>query len=430
MKRETFRKENCAGLEVTQIPNKTIVLPFDEATYPEFMTDNSAFKNHVQAWIDTHPELFPETIHGGWSLHGFTRESVKQGIRIRRIVTKDDGEVWQIRPAFVMPYMTCDTATAEKILFLQKWAPAWALAHAFEKDVMTIHRLTNHMGRYNLVGTTVKQADTLPKDVGADEKHGTLSGETVYCATTVAEQCFLGASVSIGAGEEELTTAYRQFQREAQQIQPDYQPETVNTDGWQATMNAWRTLFPSICLIQCFLHAILGIRNVATKATKALYATIVEQAWDAYAATTKRSFSQRLRRLREWGEKLKDSPLKSKLLKLCQKKAKFLPAYDFPQCLRTSNMIDRLMRGMDKYLFAHQGFHGTLVSAEYGIRSYCVLTNFRPSTYNPIVGDINRNCDSPFTRLNGFTYHTCWLQNMLIATSGQAIYQFQHKKVG
>lgn len=195
-------------------------------------------------------------------------------------------------------------------------------------------------------------------------------------------------------------------------------------------MNAWRTLFPSICLIQCFLHAILSIRNVATKATQALYNSIVEQAWDAYAAKTKRSCSQRLRRLREWGETLNDSPLKTKLLKLCQNKAGFLLAYDFPQCLRTSNMIDRLMRGMDKYLCAHQGFHGTLVSAEYGIRASCLLTNFRPSLYNPVVGNRNQNCTSPFTQLNGFTYHPCWLQNMLVATSGQAIYRFRYKKVG
>jgi hypothetical protein len=430
MKREIFRKDQSAGLDVIHVPNKTIVLPFDEQTYLEFIEDKPAYKAYVQAWIDAHPELFPETIHEGWSLYGFTRESVKQGIRVRRIVTRADNEVWYLRPAFVMPYMTCDTATAEKILFLTKWAPAWALAHVFERDVMTIHRLTNRMGRYNIVGTTVKQADTLPKDVGADEKHSTISGEKVSIATTVAEQCFLGASVSVGAGEEELTDAYKQFQREAQQVQPDYQPDTVNTDGWQATMKAWRTLFPSICLIQCFLHAILGMRHVATKATKALYDTIVEKAWAVYQAETKRSCSQRLRRLREWGGTLTASPLKTKLLKLCEKKAGFLPAYDFPTCLRTSNMIDRLMRGMDKYLFAQQDFHGTLVSAEYGIRSYCVLTNFRPSMYNPIANYKSRDCDSPFKRLNGFTYDDCWLQNMLVATSGQAMYRFRHKKLG
>jgi len=429
MTRKTFCKATQPGLEVSQIPNKTIVLPFDEETYPEFLTDNAAYKAYVQSWIDEYPELFPETIGEGWSLNGFTRESAKQGIRLRRILTTADREVWHIRPAFVMPYMTCDTATAEKLLFLRKWVPVWALAHVFEYDGMFIHRVTLQMGRYSLVGTTIKQPETLPTDVAADEKQTSISGETVHVATTVAKHCFLGASISPGAGETELTEAYRQFQREAQQVQPDYQPETVNTDGWQATMNAWSRLFPSICLIRCFLHAVLGIRNAATTATIAWYRRILDRVWDVYGATTKRQFSQRLRRLHEWGKSLHESALKTALLKLCQKKAGFLPAYDFPTCLRTSNMVDRLMRGMDKYLFAHQGFHGTLVAAEYGIRAYGLLTNFRPSPYNPRQGEANRNCASPFTQLNKKTYHECWLHNMLIATSGQAIYRFRYKKV-
>jgi hypothetical protein len=295
---------------------------------------------------------------------------------------------------------------------------------------MMVYRLKTHMGRYNMVGTTVKNPADIPTDLGADEKHSRISGEKVYIATTVGNNCFLGASVSQGAGEADLTHAYGQFQQEAHQVQPAYQPNTVNTDGWKATMNAWLALFPKVCILQCFLHAILGIKQVATKLTQPLYRTIVENAWQVYQGETKRSFSQRLRRLREWGLTLNDSPLKTKLLKLCEKTSGFLPAYDFPHCLRTSNMIDRLMKGMDRYLFAKQYFHGTLISAEYGIRSYCLLSNFRPAISNPIAGYKSRDRGSPFEHMNGFTYHDCWLQNMLIATSRQAIYRFQHKQVG
>lgn len=429
MTRTTFCKDTHPGVEVSEISNKTLVLPFDEPTYPDLLADQSAYKASVQRWIDEHPELFPDTIGDGWTLHGFTRESAKQGLRQRRIMTTSDREVWQIRPAFVMPSMTCDSATAEQILFLRKWAPAWALAHAFHTDVMFIHRLTFQMGRYRLVGTTVKQSEMIPNDVGADEKHTTLSGEKVYAATTVGDDCVLGASISPGAGEADLTDAYRQFQREAQQVSPTYQPETVNADGWKATTNAWRSLFPSMCVIQCFLHAVLRIRNAATTATMAWYTRIVERVWEAYAATSTRQFSQRLRRLREWGKSLHERTLKTALLKLCRDRDGFAAAYDFPTCLRTSTMVDRLMRGMDRYLCAHQGFHGTIVSAEYGIRSYCLLTNFRPFCSNPLAGGVRHECESPFTRLNGFSYHTSWLQNMLVATSGQAIYRFQHKKV-
>ena len=42
MQRETFRKDTIAGLTVTQVPNKTIVFPFQEDTYEEFIDDKSA----------------------------------------------------------------------------------------------------------------------------------------------------------------------------------------------------------------------------------------------------------------------------------------------------------------------------------------------------------------------------------------------------
>jgi hypothetical protein len=429
MTRTTYAHTKNATLEVVACANKRIILPFDETTYPDVLRHRHTYKAFLTEQFHAHPELFPSTMGDGWSLYGFTAPSTKQGIRLRRIQTKADGEVWQIHPSFLMPYMTCDTATADDILFLAKWAPDWALARVFKKDVMTIYRLRTSLGRYNLVGTTVKAPDSLPPDVVADEKQSTISGEPVYIATTVGHDCFLGASISSSAGEAELTTAYQQFQQEAQQVQPAYQPETVNTDGWQATMNAWKTLFPQICVIQCFLHAVLGLKQVATKASQSLYQQIADLAWQVYHATTKRSFAQRLRRLREWGTSLPVSPLKGKLLKLCAKKAGFLPAYDFPTSLRTSNMIDRLMQGLDKYLFAKSYFHGTLASAERSIRAYCLLTNFRPTTYNPIAHLKGRDQDAPFERLNGFTYHNNWLHNLLIATSRQEIYRFQQKKL-
>jgi hypothetical protein len=430
MKRETYCPEDIKGLDMIPVANKTIILPFEEATYEELITDKAAYRAFIMEQMHHHPELFPPRMKDGWSFYGLTRPSEKQhGLRLRRILTKADREVWQIHPSFMMPYMTCDTETADNIVFLAKWAPDWALARVYKKDVMMIYRLRTHMGRYNIVGTTVKTPAKLPTDLGADEKHSRISGEKVYIATTVGHGCFLGGAVSQGAGESDLTDAYGRFQREAQQVQPDYHPHTVNTDGWKATMKAWQALFPKVCVIQCFLHAVLGIRNVATKATKALYDDIIENAWHVYEAKTKRSFAQRLRRFREWGDTLKESPLKTTLQKLCAKKAGFLPAYDFPDCLRTSNMIDRLMKGMDRYVFAKQYFHGTLVSAEYGIRAYCLLSNFRPYAYNPANGLPHEETRSPFTELNGFSYHRCWLQNMLIATSRQGIYRFQHKQL-
>lgn len=144
---------------------------------------------------------------------------------------------------------------------------------------MSIYRSKIQFGRYNIVGTTVKDSSNIPKDLAADEKHGWISGEKIYAAITVGENCYLGASISPTASEKDLTEAYGQFKSEVRSVNPHYAPDTVNTDGWFATMNAWLNNFVNIVIIGCFLHAVLKIRNVCTKATKDLYNEIAEKVW-------------------------------------------------------------------------------------------------------------------------------------------------------
>jgi hypothetical protein len=111
----------------------------------------------------------------------------------------------------------------------------------------------------------VKHADKLPEHLLADEKHSRICGNKAYIACTVAQECVLGASISLSASEQGLTDAYRDFKDEACELDPDYQPETVNILGyakdWFATQAAWQALFPGIIVILCFLHAFLKIRD-------------------------------------------------------------------------------------------------------------------------------------------------------------------------
>ncbi len=130
--------------------------------------------------------------------------------------------------------------------------------------------------------------------------------------------------------------------------------------------------------------------------------------WNVYAAGTKKSFSQRIRRLREWAEKnLKEGAILSKIHSLCNKKASFLQAYDHPGARRTSNMTDRLMRWQDEYLFNRKYFHGSYESAELAIRSWAILRNFQPYCTR-ITGD-KTELTSAAERLNGFRYSDNWL---------------------
>lgn len=425
MKRATYDKDTKIDKETT--PNKKIILIISKEDYQKVLTDNYLFKKCLLSQYSDYPELFPVSFGADkWSLYGYVPASKKQNIRLRRIKLSD-GSIWQVYPSFIMPYMTCSTKDASRYLFLLNWCPYWALTKVFGGNDMFYYRLHRHFGGYNMVGTTVKTAEEIPVDLLADEKHGKISGQKVYLAMTCAKDCFLGASISGTASEEDLTKSYGSFKEEAVSINKDYKPETVNTDGWFATMNAWKNIFPLITILQCFLHAVLKIKNVATKVTEDIYRNIVEQAWNAYKAKNKRSFSQRIRRLNEYAQSLRASKLKTALKKLCSKKDWFIPAYDFGNAHRTSNMIDRLINRTDRRLFIGKWWHGSLSSAEKSIRAFCLIQNFCP--YCPRVSEKYYGQESAFERLNGYKYAVNWTENMLIATSGQQRYTFQQKKL-
>ena len=90
-------------------------------------------------------------------------------------------------------------------------------------------------------------------------------------------------------------------------------------------------------------------------------------------------------------------------------------AYDFMGAHRTSNLIDRLMQRMDRHIFNIQYFHGKIDSAELNIRGWALIHNFTPS--NPFTVKKYNGMKSPAERINKFSYHENWLQNLLISTS-------------
>src|SRR5260370_42322546 len=68
-----------------------------------------------------------------------------------------------------------------------------------------------------------------------------------------------------------------------------------------STMLAWLVLFPWICVLRCFLHGWLSIRDRCKKDKD--FNAAGDKIWEAYEASDRRTFGQRLRRLREWASK-------------------------------------------------------------------------------------------------------------------------------
>lgn len=396
------------------VNNKTICIFFNPETYDDVVNTDHLYRNHIDEAVKNNPELFPEQIRLGYELKD-SRESVKLKIKIRRILAA--GVSYSIRPSFVMPYMSGFTADVEKALFLRKFAlPFWAITYCYGKYEMYWYRLETAIGQFSIVGTTVKIKNYLPRHLGADEKHTYLCGEKVYVPLTAGDGCVLGAAVTCNADQADLQRACGKFKEEAADVNPEYSPETVNTDGWKATVNAWKALFLNITVLSCFLHIFISIRDRCAKKFRDIFMETAEKLWNCYHAETKASFSQKVRRLYEWAQNtFVPSVIADKIKKLYGNLASFSIAYDFPDAHRTSNMIDRLMQRLDRFLFSTQYFHGNISSANKSIRAWALIHNFAPS--NPYTVLKYDGLKSPAERLNEFCYHDNWLHNLLISAS-------------
>ncbi len=91
------------------------------------------------------------------------------------------------------------------------------------------------------------------------ELHSWLLGERIEIPKTVAAGCILGVDVVESADTKALVRGYERFRAEAIALNSDYQPDPVNTDGWDHTQAARHSLFPRITIVLCFLHVVLDI---------------------------------------------------------------------------------------------------------------------------------------------------------------------------
>ncbi len=392
---------------------KPICLPFEsEAHYQECVDDVRQYREYLTKLSAQHPELFPQALGAGYTFHD-RYCSRKQGVVLRRIKLKASGAVFTLRPSFVLPYCVARTEEVEKALFLRQWGvPFEALAYVFGRDAMFWYRAWLGFGRPNVVGTTVKRADTMPPDVVADEKITWLAGEEVVVPTTAGGGCVLGISLAEQADSDRLAAAYGEFVAEAIAVFPAYQVRSVCTDGFAATREAWRRLWPHLTLVLCFLHSILKIKE---RCRGALRRQVLDRAWQVYQAATKAQFSQRLRRLAEWARATLDGPVAEMVDKACHRRTDFTPAYDCPQAARTTNAVDRLLNQLDRVLYAMRYCHGHRASARLAVRAWALQWNFHP--YGSRLRHDQPSRSSPFADLNGFHYHPNWLQNFLIASS-------------
>jgi hypothetical protein len=411
-KARVLNRNRPAETSQSQRGDRQIVLPMTQEQFDECWHDADKMRKCVDRLMAENPELFPPCLRDGYAFHGFGRASEKlNGLRLRKIRSRDGAEAYHLRPCFIMSYMTGNTNDLEYPLLLASFGvPAWVLTLGFGHSDMYWQRLTERIGRNSLVGTTVRDPKKLPVHLAADEHHVDWNGAKGYVATTAAEGCILGIGLTKMADDKHLTAAYGDFAAEARDVDPEYAPRTVNTDGWTATQNALRACFPLIVVILCFLHGFLKIRDRSRK-KRDLHTRV----WEVYRAENATEFRTRMSGFRTWFESQTWNKTVSEMAeKLWKRTEEYAVAYDHPGCRRTSNAVDRPMNRLCRLMYAGRGLHGHQASSERRLRGWALLLNFRP--FAKRSGQM-RGHQSRAHRLNGRCYSERWLENLMISAS-------------
>ena len=407
-----LNRNRSADPSQPQRGDRQIVIPMTREQFDQSWHDSSQMRKIVDRIMAESPELFPPCLLNGYGFHGFARPSKKlDGIQLRKMKPRGGTEAFHLRPCFVMSFMTGTTDEIEYPLRLASFGvPCWVLTQGFGHSDMYWHRLVERLGRNSLVGTTVRDPKRLPEHIAADEHHVDWNGAKGYVATTAAEGCILGVGLTKAADDEHLTAAYGDFAAEARDLDPEYAPKTVNTDGWAATQNAFQACFSSIVVILCFLHGFLKIRDRSRKNHE-----LHRNVWEVYWAKTAEEFRSRMAAFRTWFESQTwTASVREMAAKLWKRTEEYVVAYDHPGCRRTSNAVDRPMNRMCRLLYAGRGLHGHQASSQRRLRGWALLLNFRP--FAKRSGKV-REHESPAHRMSGKRYCEGWLENLQVSAS-------------
>jgi hypothetical protein len=365
VRKRTASKEN---LEKTPKGIRIIRLPITELLYSETIESAYLFRHWIDGLDEKYKLLFDRDLSQGYQLHDI-RYSRKMSLSYRRISIGK--EIYTIHPSFVMPYWSGKVVDCrDGIMLYLRGTSLDSIVTCFGENQQKWLDRVNHLGRFSIVGTTVKSPDLLAESLTADEKITFLNGKEIYACVTVGEDCILGADLSLTEDEDGLKESYDIFKQESLNISPTYQPKSVNTDGWAATRKAWKGLFNEVILILCFLHSYIKIRSISKK--EPLKNELFNQVWEAYNTENKTDFISKIAQI-----DINSLTVLAQVEKMKNNAHLFATSFDC-EGKRTSNMVDRAIKPMDKFLSNAQYFHGNLSSAQLTIRAFAIGYNFLP----------------------------------------------------
>ena len=229
-----------------------------------------------------------------------------------------------------------------------------------------------------------------PAHVLSDEKFAVLEGERIYLFLVSQGELVWYGEWIFNTDEfafTEVVGNFLEMMDEAAQVSQHldpgnkYSPNSVTTDGWEASQNGWKGQVPNIELIECNLHGRKRVRVTLDDYAKEhpeLSSKQLQQVKDdidsIFAAASLSAFSQRLRRNLE---RYRDEPILVKRLNILKRKRfLFTNHLKFTQAPAYSAPLDRSMRFLDEKLQSFGQFRGSN-TIDPMLNAWAIVNNLR-----------------------------------------------------
>lgn len=406
--------------------DRTITVDFnDEATYQQLCQEGRAFIEFVVAFVMS---LGFQLKHkcgcqGGFALtrHSHYVRVRLGGLLIWRLECKQCGAVFTISPHFVLRYSGVKPAVAQQALLATHGglSLAWS-ATLFTICPMSIYRLVCALGRTSLVTVLSRCQLPLPPNFLADEKHSHCLTEKVYLPTIVEGRLIWHLGYTEDKSAAAFEASYAQFQQATHTVEPDYQPQSILTDGFESTRQSLHHLFPAAALGNCLRHATNRVASKLKAVTQTVRESCSEQFYDLFEDRTEpkankvRALGQKLRRFAEKVSQVAGQENGDRIRQwITRKKEGWYALFRNPELPATSTLLDQAHNAIDRKLFMMKGFHHPQGNQRQFLTGLALLYDFVPYQRRA------KNADKCGVEVQGGKLPTNnWLLNLQILTSG------------
>ena len=247
-------------------------------------------------WAQLAPELFPKDFDQGYCLHGFGRESRKlPDLKLRKIVLADGTPVLASAQLRHQLHDRNRRSVGVSLALGGTWCSPVAADDRFRPQRHVLVSRHRAAGAKQSGGNHRPRRGTVARASGGGRASHRLGRPEGLHPDNRWRRLHFGRRATAAADDAHLQEAYGVFAAEARDVDPEYAPQTVNTDGWASTQNAFQTLFPLITVVLCFLHGFLKIRDRCRKARE-----LHRRVWDVYRAATAKEFRRLMNEFQQW----------------------------------------------------------------------------------------------------------------------------------